>query len=931
MTARSSKAPAEVGKQAGAWPRVAFLSGCRAFFGWLPTRVRRCLPGRDALLVLPECAVVLGVIAVIWICIGLMLSQQHDAAALAAERDTANLARAFEENTERIVAGIDQTLLTMRTDFTENPQAFDLADWQRRHLRADRLTVQLGFITPDGFANGSSIGGAAAARIDLSDREHYRFHLDPTRNELFISKPVLGRGTGRWTVQFTRKALFADGSFAGVPLLSMGCEELSRFYETLDIGKGTILLAGTDGIIRARAPLLDGTIGADIRNFPPEVLTGPHPDGHFSAHSRYDGLDRIFSYRRLPDLPLVVLVGFDTAQIFGSYWQARARSALFGCVVTVIVLIFGALWIGIQRRWIISRRLLRLTLENISQGIVMVDARGQTPVVNARAIELLGHPSETHGALPLLTWPPWAEEPPAGSGQPGPESPEALTRLVRKDGKIIEVQSHPTAAGGTVLTYTDVTERKLAEARILHLAHHDALTGLSNRLLLAERTAQAVDQARRQGGNIAVLCLDIDGFKAVNDTMGHDAGDVVLVRFAERLRSLIRPSDAVARTGGDEFIVLVRDLAEPCLAEEIARRLQEDLPIPVDLGGYVMTISTSIGVAIYPQDGTDGPSLLKNADTALYRAKTESKGGYRRFESWMDYSLAERRALEHDLRDALEHGQFEILYQPQFSCRTLAVVGFEALLRWHHPERGNVPPDVFIPLAEECALIVPIGRMVLEQACAAAAAWQPSCRLAVNLSPIQFRDDNLVAEVSAILRQTGLPPGMLELEVTEGVLIRDGEQALCTLRGLKALGTNIALDDFGTGYSSLSYLRRFPFDRIKVDRSFVQAQEEDIDARAIVEAVLAMCNRLNLQVTAEGVETETQLDLLRQQGCAEVQGYLLGRPIAGAEVQDFLAFPRRAWRNDYRRLTLVATPSEAAEQESLGQLARDLRAKLRAI
>jgi diguanylate cyclase (GGDEF)-like protein len=495
----------------------------------------------------------------------------------------------------------------------------------------------------------------------------------------------------------------------------------------------------------------------------------------------------------------------------------------------------------------------------------------------------------------------------------GVPASETVTEVTRDDGKVIEVQTYPTAFGGTVLTYTDVTERKLAEARILHVAHHDALTGLPNRLLLNERIGQAVENAQRDGGHFAIFGLDLDGFKAINDTMGHDAGDLVLCRFAERLRQLVRPGDMAARTGGDEFTVLVRDIVNPAMVETIARRLLDDLVLPVDLGGFVSTLDSSVGIAVYPEDGTDGRALLKNADTALYRAKVGGKAGVCRFENWMDQSLAERRALERDLRQAMEQDELDVYFQPQFACNSLHVVGFEALVRWRHASRGFVPPDVFIPLAEECGLIGAIGRTVLEKACVRAAEWHPRHRVAVNLSPVQFRGGGLVGMVSDILLRTGFPAGLLELEITEGVLIKDEDQALNTLRTLKDLGVTIALDDFGTGYSSLSYLRRFPFDKIKIDKTFLLAQEQDFGTRTILEAVLAMTSRLGLPVIAEGVETEEQLAMLRDQGCPEVQGFLLGRPMPDADVQPFLRSLTEVVGHEGRHLRLATSNNGTLE------------------
>jgi diguanylate cyclase (GGDEF)-like protein len=522
----------------------------------------------------------------------------------------------------------------------------------------------------------------------------------------------------------------------------------------------------------------------------------------------------------------------------------------------------------------------------------MVGADGQASLVNRRALRLLDLPLRMINHPETIVWPamPLMGRARRNESVATPALPALLegAQIVQRDNKVLEVQSYPTSLGGFVLTYTDITERKMAEARILHAAHHDLLTDLPNRLLLNECIARAVEQEGRQGRHFAIFGLDLDGFKAINDAMGHDAGDLVLCRFAERLRRLVRPGDVAARTGGDEFTVLVRDIDGPEAAESMARRLLEDLTFSVDLGGFVSPLVCSIGVAVFPEDGTDGRALLKNADTALYQTKGGGKGNFRRFEHWMDQSLAERRALEGDLRQALARDELEVYFQPQFGCAALNLLGFEALVRWRHEKRGFVPPDVFIPLAEECGLIDAIGSAVLEKSCRLAAGWRLPLRVAVNLSPVQFRGDGLVAKVSDILRRTGFPANLLELEVTEGVLIKDEALALNTLRALKELGSSIVLDDFGTGYSSLSYLRRFPFGKIKIDKSFVWAQQQDAGTRTILEAVLSMSARLNLSVIAEGVETREQLAMLREQGCPEIQGFLTGRPMPAAAVEGFI-------------------------------------------
>ena len=439
-----------------------------------------------------------------------------------------------------------------------------------------------------------------------------------------------------------------------------------------------------------------------------------------------------------------------------------------------------------------------------------------------------------------------------------------------------------------LLAIRDLRERRMAEARILHLAHHDGLTGLANRTLLNERLLHAFMLAERANEQVALLCLDLDRFKAVNDTLGHAAGDMLLRQVAERLRGAVRASDTVARTGGDEFLIIQVGNSEPHAVSMLAARVIEAISAPYDLDGQQASIGTSIGIAIYPQDALGSADLLKRADVALYRAKASGRGTSCFYEAGMDQKLRERQQMEADLRRAVISGEMELFYQPLVSCDTTAVTGFEALVRWNHPDRGRMGPSEFIALAEETGIIVHLGRWAIEAACREAVTWPGHLRVAVNLSPVQFRGDDVVATVAAALDRTGLEPSRLEIEVTESLLIVDTVQALDVLLDLKSLGVRIALDDFGTGYSSLSYLHRFPFDKLKIDRSFVQVQDKDLGARAIVQAILAMSRSLNLDVTAEGVETEHQLSVLQEQSCGTVQGFYLGRPMQAGAVLPFL-------------------------------------------
>ena len=432
-------------------------------------------------------------------------------------------------------------------------------------------------------------------------------------------------------------------------------------------------------------------------------------------------------------------------------------------------------------------------------------------------------------------------------------------------------------------------ERRVAErtAEIRFLATHDVLTGLANRASLTDRMRDILQDADTNA-SLAVLALDLDNFKAINDTQGHQAGDEVLKTFADRLRGALAERDLAARLGGDEFVILLPG-ANPARAESLARRLLEIVATPFELEGQPHLIGVSIGIAICPTDGEDSETLLRNADIALYKAKGDGRGTFRFFEAAMDASLRQRQKLEKELRTAVEQEQFELHYQPLVDAGSEKVTGFEALVRWRHPDRGLLPPSEFISLAEDIGLINALGQWVLRRACAEAVGWPGDLKVAVNLSPEQFKQKALAHVVVSALDESGLPPGRLELEITESALLERSEETLALLHQFRALGVRIAMDDFGTGFSSLSYLRSFPFDRIKIDRSFVAEILENKDCRSIVSAVAALGQSLGMTTTAEGIETYEQLELVRAQGCTDLQGYYFSKPLPPTEVSRFLA------------------------------------------
>jgi diguanylate cyclase (GGDEF)-like protein/PAS domain S-box-containing protein len=450
----------------------------------------------------------------------------------------------------------------------------------------------------------------------------------------------------------------------------------------------------------------------------------------------------------------------------------------------------------------------------------------------------------------------------------------------------------------------DITERKQAEARIEFLAHHDALTGLPNRVLLRDRFEHAIAMAERSHARVAMLFLDLDNFKVVNDTLGHASGDRLLLEVVTRLSRCTRESDTISRQGGDEFILLLNDIPDQETVERIASEILGLLAEPVDINGHALNASCSIGVAIYPEDGADFDSLLQMADTAMYNAKDAGRNTYRFFDEQMNLQAHEHLLLQNRLHQALFRAEFYLHYQPQLEIESGRVIGAEALLRWNNPELGEVAPSRFIPVAEDCGLIVPIGAWVMEEACRQALNWQqsgwPELTVSVNLSALQFRRPGLIEMVAGALERTGLPPHLLELELTESILLQDAEGNLDTVRRLKALGVRLSIDDFGTGYSSLSYLKRFAVDKLKIDRSFVRDIGTDPDDAAIVRAVIQLARSLRLGIIAEGVETEEQLDFLREEGCLEVQGYLISRPVAPPALKAFLS-ERMAVHGDRER------------------------------
>ncbi|HVC63221.1 MAG TPA: EAL domain-containing protein [Acetobacteraceae bacterium] len=747
---------------------------------------------------------------------------------------------------------------------------------------------------------------------DVSDREDFLVFAGKHPPTSFIKAPPSRRRTDRWT-QLPARSIAAPGR--KLPGIVGGSLHLGSFEDPFARSAlrnaSAAAVFRSDGVRLAQHPHLDPDSGRQYRGTPGFRRLAGSADHGILRHS--GGVSAALAGWRIPARSLFGVTALAELIVAGivvlGVRQLRAQERLVAAAAVAMqaeaVRAQAMSKLAVARRRDTGEREAHLqaqrfdvALSNMIQGLMMVDNAGRLLVVNRRFTELFGLPADTARLAGN-----YAEivELMVGCGNVAPRDTETM-RAWRKsaiansgrsnftwelaDGRVLMV-THQTIQDGWLTTYEDATQRRRADARMDHMAKHDALTDLPNRVQFRESLEAAMTYARR-GNLVALLCLDLDQFKAVNDTLGHPAGDALLQAVASRLTERIHETDIAARLGGDEFAVVQAPIDRPAEAADFAERLIAMLDEPFEVHGHQVIIGTSIGIAFAPQDGLDADELLKNADLALHRAKSDGRGAYRLFHAEMDAEMQARRLLDLDLRHALRGGQFELHYQPVMDLRTQAVSGFEALLRWKHPERGMVPPSQFIPLAEEIGAIVPIGEWVLRQACVAAASWPDALCVSVNLSPMQFNSRNLVAAVAAALREARLAPARLQLEITETVMLQDTEATLATLHDLRNLGVSIAMDDFGTGYSSLSYLRRFPFDRIKIDQSFVREIGKRRDCGAIIRAVIALSHEFGMATTAEGVETREQLCALALAGCSDIQRYLFSRPVPLRDIPAML-------------------------------------------
>jgi len=845
-----------------------------------------------------------------------LVLQFRDRALEAAEREMANsaqlLARHFDQQLtdlqrihEDVVDYVREQGIDSAGAFESRMSSLAVHEMLRTRLAALPHVGALNLFSAQGWLINSSEAWPVSD-VNIAERRYFKEFTSDRPTPDVIVEPGVSKVTKVWTTIFARKIVGRRGEFIGVASRGVEASHFEDFVASLALNsEASFSMLHRDGTIIARYPREDGLIGRNIANTPLFQNVLEH-DGN--ASGRFSGLvagdERVGSVRSLTHFPILIVATTSAATALAD-WRAQTKLQFCAAVlaVIVVVVIISLIVRQLKRQHLAARRLLKeksqhldTAINNMTQGLLLFDARGRLVVCNQNYIDMFGLSRDVvKPGSHLRDLVRHRQERGSFSGDIeaycamflDPDREKVIDAVLPiPDGRMIRMIYKRSTDGGWAATLEDVTERARFEAKIEHLAHYDALTDLPNRTLFQLHAEKMLAQT---DAKFAILYIDIDEFKGINDSLGHLIGDEFLKAVSARLRGCVGAEDFVARLGGDEFAIVQRGVTDEEAVTALISRIYAALRTPFDCHEHRLSSDASIGVAIAPRDGSDLLGLLKSADLAMYAAKAAGRRTFRFFQPNMEAEANQRRELEWDLRAALGKGEFEIHYQPLVDLASDRIIGCEALLRWRHPLRGLVSPAEFIPLAEETGLIREIGQWVLRAACAEAVSWPAHVRLAVNVSPVQFKSQGLALNVAAVLAATGLDPRRLELEITEAVLIADDDAAMATLSQLRELGVHIALDDFGTGYSSLRYLQRFPFDKIKIDRSFVKEVTEGSGSSSIIKAVVGIAADRNMITTAEGVETQRQRETVRALGCTQMQGYLFSAARPAGDIRAMLA------------------------------------------
>lgn len=838
-----------------------------------------------------------------------------------AELEARTTSTALSEHANRAVGEADRFLLSALGEIERSGLDADKKNAATLHAILQKYTNKLPQMLSINVVDnkGMTIATGVDTTVplaDVHDRDYFRYLSEPAKAGLFISHPFQSRVSDHWVFTISRRISNPDGSFKMLLVAGIPVDYFEAFYQSLNVGKETrLLLVHSDGTILTESPVPAQHQVRDIANTPMLSHYLQSMSGSFRVDAgAYDGIPRVVGYAGSSDYPLLAVASLSEWDVLASWRQRVEQTVLIG-VFTVILLLSLIALLWQQLRELTSRQ---DDLEDKNESLAMAAQVFETSLHAITILSSDGTILRANKAFSEITG--YTHDEVVGRNVAKFESsfidPEMRATIMqtlfadgswqgeahmyRKNGDELTVKQSISmlrdgsgAVRSIVAIFQDITEQKSSERRLHQLAHFDVLTNLPNRRTFTERIQHEIDLAVRRDTMLAVIFIDIDNFKTINDSLGHATGDLVLQAVANRLRAALRGGDTVARIGGDEFVVLLEGNSKRETFDRVATKLAQSLSTAIDIGGREMFVAASMGISVFPQDGADSETLLRNADTAMYRAKMAGRNCWRFFDESMAQHATRRLELETALRRAADRDELALHYQPQRSLHTDEIVGVEALLRWRHPDHGVVAPSEFIPLSEESGLIIALGEWVLQAACTQAAQWwreyKMPLRVAVNIATKQIHHKDFVDLVRRTLAQSGLPPRLLELEITESSIIENVDETVNKLRQLKDLGVTLAIDDFGTGYSSLSYLKQLPVDRLKIDRSFVKDTPDNIDDCAIVRTVIAMSHNLGLSVIAEGVESERQRDFLRAQHCDEIQGFLLAVPLPASQMTILLA------------------------------------------